>query len=81
MNTVYIGVKEVKGEVPGTTRGGVRTKSAINNYQASGYVKAPEGVTQCLGLPRHQAEAPTAQYGASRWRHICKNFNKMLISK
>ena len=58
MNTAYIGVKEVKGEVPGATRGGVRTKSAINYYQASGYVRAPDGVAQCLGLPRHQAEAP-----------------------
>ena len=32
--------------MPGTTRGGVRTKSAINNYLATGYVRAPEGVAR-----------------------------------
>ena len=56
INTAYIVVKEVKGDVPGT-RGGVRTKSAINNYQVSGYVRASEGVAQCLGSPRNQTEA------------------------
>ena len=30
----------MRGQVPGTTRGGARTKSAINNTQTSGY--APE---------------------------------------
>ena len=29
-----IGVREMRGQVPGTTRGGTRTKSAINNTQA-----------------------------------------------
>ena len=47
----------MRGQVPGTTRGRARTKSAINNTQTSGYVRAPEGVAQCLGLPRHRTEA------------------------
>ena len=72
----YIRVREVRGQVSGTTRGRARTKSAINNTKTSGYVRAPEGVAQCLGLPRHRTEVPNrstdvpaAQYGASRWRH------------
>ena len=36
----YIRVKEVRGQVPRTTCNGARTKSAINNYQATGYVRA-----------------------------------------
>ena len=48
----------MRGQVPGTARDRARIKSAINNYQASNYVKAPEGVAQCLGLPRHRTEAP-----------------------
>ena len=70
MNSAYIGMKEVRGKVPGTTRGRARTKSAINNTQTWGHVGAPEGVAQCLGLPRHQTEAPRQpKDGASRWRH------------
>ena len=42
MSSAYIGVKEVSGQVPGTTRNGGRTKSEINNFQASGYVRAPK---------------------------------------
>ena len=69
--------------VPGTTRNGRRTKSAINNSQASGYVRVPEGVAQCLGLPRHRSEAPRYQTeapryrstapvaGATKYKHIC----------
>ena len=30
----------VRGQVPVTARGGARTKSAINNTQTSGYVRA-----------------------------------------
>ena len=30
----------MKGQMPGTTRGGAHTKSAINNNKASGYVRA-----------------------------------------
>ena len=48
----------MRDQVPGTTRNGGRTKSAINNFQASGYVRAPEGVAQCLGLLRHLTESP-----------------------
>ena len=61
--------EEVRGQVPGTTCNWARTKSAINNTQTPGYVKAPEGMVQCLGLQRHQAEAPATQHGASRRRH------------
>ena len=80
--SAYIEVKEVRGQVPGTSRNGGRTKSAINNFQASSYVRAPEGVAQCLGLPRHRTEAPryltetprteVPKHGASRWRHKLK---------
>ena len=55
-SSAYIGVKEVRCQVPGATRGRARTKSATNNTQTSGYVRAPEGVAQCLGLPRHRIE-------------------------
>ena len=33
----------VRGQVPGTTCNGARTNSAINNTQASSYIRAPEG--------------------------------------
>ena len=59
---------EVRGQVPGTTRNGGRTKSAINNSQASGYVRAPEGVAQCLGLPRHRTEAQKYPTEVPRYR-------------
>ena len=36
--------EEVRGQVPETTCNGARTKSAINNTQTPGYVRAPEGV-------------------------------------
>ena len=34
--------------MPGTARDKARTQSAINNYQASNYVRAPERAAQCL---------------------------------
>ena len=37
-----IGVREVLGQMLGTTRRGSRTKSAINNTQTSGYVRTTE---------------------------------------
>ena len=40
MSIAYILVKEVTGQVPGTTCNGARATSAIINYQASGYVRA-----------------------------------------
>ena len=40
MSSAYIGAKEVRGQVPGTTRNEARTKSAINKFRASGYVRA-----------------------------------------
>ena len=45
MSSAYIGVKEVRGQVPGTTCNGARTNSAINNSQNSGYIRAPEYYT------------------------------------
>ena len=45
MSSAYIRVKEVRGQVPGTTCNGARTNSAINNSQNSGYVRAPEYYT------------------------------------
>ena len=40
MSSAYIRVKEVRGQVPGTTCNGARATSAINNFHASGYVRA-----------------------------------------
>ena len=40
MSSAYIRVKEVRGQVPGTTCNGAHTNSAINNYHTSGYVRA-----------------------------------------
>ena len=76
-SSAYIGVKEVKGHVPGTTRNGGRTKNAINNFQASGYVRAPEGVAQFTEAPNQSPEVPNRspevpKRGASRWRHTVK---------
>ena len=69
IRSAYIGVKEVRGQVPGTTRKGGRTKSTINNVQALGYVRAPpEGVAQCLALPRHRTEVPRYLTEALRYR-------------
>ena len=59
----------MRDQVPGTTRNGGRTKSAINNFQASGYVRAPEGVAQCLGLLRHRTEAPRYLTESPRYRN------------
>ena len=42
---IYVGVKEARGQVPGTTCNRARAKSAINNYQTSGYVRA-EGMAR-----------------------------------
>ena len=39
--SAYIGVLEVRGQMPGTTRGGASTKSVIDNTHASGYVTKP----------------------------------------
>ena len=83
-----IGVWEVKGhlgQVPGTSRGGARTKSATNNTQASGYVRAcgaPEPRRSNLHGRRLRARSLRAaepsqgrrvdldmQYDASHCRH------------
>ena len=37
--SAYIGVREVRGQEPGTIHGEARTKSAINNTQAVGLRK------------------------------------------
>ena len=62
MSSAYIRVREVRGQVPGTTRG-----SGVN-YPACGYVRAPAGVAQCLGLPRHWTEVPRYLTEAPRYR-------------
>ena len=58
--------------MPGTTCGMARTKSAINNSQASGYVRG-QGVARVIGTPQqpnlHMAGGSDLQYGASHWRH------------
>ena len=62
MSSAYIGVKEVRGQVPGTTCNGARTNSAINNSQNSGYVMAPEyyAVHWGSGAPGLRHQAPRA---------------------
>ena len=40
MSSAYIRVKEVRGQVPGTTCNEARAKSAIKIYQASGDARA-----------------------------------------
>ena len=69
----------MRGQVRGTARDRARTKSAINNYQASNYVRAAEGVAQCLNtepkprdnrspkVPNRSPEVP--KHCAIRWRH------------
>ena len=81
MCSAYIRVKEVRGQVPGTTRNGARTNSAINNSQNSGYVRAPEyyAIHWGSGAPVLRHQAPRAvdpilrrQYrDATCWRHMC----------
>ena len=67
----------MRGQVPGTTRNGGRTKSAINNSQASGYryVRAPEGVAQCRCLPNRSPEV--SKHGAGRWRNTRFSLSKI----
>ena len=62
MRSAYIRVKEVRGQVPGTTCNGARTNSAINNTQNSGYVRAPEyyAVHWGSGAPGLRHQAPRA---------------------
>ena len=70
--SAYILVWEVIGQLPGTTHGRARTKSAINNYLASGYVREPEGVARRgIGAedPKDRPPRSSAKYDATRWRH------------
>ena len=90
MSSVYIGVKEVRGQVPGTTCNGARTNSAINNSQNSGYARAPEyyAVHWGSGAPGLQHQAPRAvvpvlqrQYqDATCWRHNTFDFSQYIFS-
>ena len=50
-------MKEVRGQVPGTTCNGAHTNSAINNSQTSGYVRASEYYSV---LPREWRAGTTA---------------------
>ena len=70
------------------TCNGARTNSAINNSQNSAYVRAPEGVVQCLGSPRHRTEVPIYQSTApvtcatghlSNHISFCQNFKTMIL--
>ena len=55
--------EEMRGQMPGATCNGARTKSAISNTQTPGYVRAPEGVarqgirTEGLGKVRRHCMA------------------------
>ena len=65
-----LGVREVRGQVPVTTRNGASTKSAFNNTQASGYVRP----TERFGYRQPpQSRRSNVQYCASHWRHIEKD--------
>ena len=59
MSGAYIRVKEVRGQVPGTICNGARTKSAINNYQAPGYVRAERERERESGAPGPRVELPS----------------------
>ena len=73
----FVSEEEVRGQMPGTTRGGARTKSAINNNQASRYVRArgvvryrrPTFEGRGIGCQLSEAVVSAVQYGASFWRH------------
>ena len=49
--SAYIRVREMRGQVPGTTCNGARTNDAINSSTTQGmsYIIAPEEVAQYLG--------------------------------
>ena len=67
--------------MPGIRRGRVRTKSAINNTQASGYIGPREGVARRgigaehserstrSGVPGDPIARYSANYDATCWRH------------
>ena len=63
----------MRGQVPGSTRGGVRTKSAINNTQTSG--KGARG-SVASGYrrqdPKDRPPRSSAKYDATRWHHKTK---------
>ena len=67
MSSAYIRVKEVRGQVPGTTCNGARTNSAINNSLSWGYVRALEyySVHRGSGAPvlRHSGSTSKACQG------------------
>ena len=58
------GVFEVRGQLPGATCNRARTKSAINNYQAPGYVRAYEGVARdiCAEYPERSTQVEHPEY-------------------
>ena len=70
-----IRVKEVRGQVPGTTCNGVRTNNAINNKQASSYIRREAPVL------RHQAPRAIDRTTAVLRRHLlASHFLTGLIS-
>ena len=56
---ILVDVREMRDQIPGTTHGRARTKSATNNIQASGYVRA------CGALEPPQGQRVDMQYEAS----------------
>ena len=64
MSSAYIRVKEVRGQVPGTTCNGARTNSAINNTQALSYIRAEREWRARLSAPGYRRQAIGARLSA-----------------
>ena len=61
--SAYIRVRELRGQVSGTTLGRARTKSASNNTQVSSYIR--EGVARGIGVESLcSTEASSAEVSA-----------------
>ena len=58
MSSAYLRVKEVRGQVPGTTCNGARTNSAINNTQASSYLREEREWRAGLSAPGAKSGGP-----------------------
>ena len=58
--SAYIRVREMRGQVPGTTCNGARNNSAINNTQASSYIRAEREWRAGLSAPGAKGGRPRA---------------------
>ena len=71
MSSAYIRVKEVIGQVPGTTCNRARTNSAINNKQASSYIRAERewlaGTTASSAKGGRPTRTPNLAYWSRTW--------------